>query len=423
MISSWVTDAAPCRCAVPRQSAPVSPPPMITTCRPRALIAGSGDPPTARLASGRYSMAWWMPARSRPGSGRSRGTRAPPHSTTASNPARSSAAVTSVPASTPERNRVPSARIWASRRSRCRFSSLNWGMPNRSRPPGASSRSKTVTACPALVSCWAAASPAGPEPITVTVRPDRTTGGLGTTHPAANAWSMISTSTCLIVTGSALIPSTQAASHGAGQSRPVNSGKLFVACSRSAASRQSSRKTRSFHSGIRFPSGQPLWQNGIPQFMHRDACSRRLSCEYGSYTSCQSRTRTGIGRRVGVSRRCLRKPVTSPMRGLHHQLVGVEPLLLRPADGGDDPLEVLREDLQPPLALPVVEHPRRDRRPSEREVLAHHGTQPRPVLVGERVDVDHLGIDARGGGPVRVADERQPARHAGGEVAASEAED
>ena len=29
------------------------------------------------------------------------------------------------------------------------------------------------------------------------------------------------------------MPSTQAASHGAGQTRPVNSGKLFVACSRS----------------------------------------------------------------------------------------------------------------------------------------------------------------------------------------------
>ena len=64
---------------------------------------------------------------------------------------------------------VPSARIWASRRSRCRFSSLNSGMPYRSSPPSASSRSKTVTVCPALVSCWAAASPAGPEPITATV--------------------------------------------------------------------------------------------------------------------------------------------------------------------------------------------------------------------------------------------------------------
>ena len=35
-ISSWVTEAAPWRCAVPRQSAPVSPPPMITTCLPAA---------------------------------------------------------------------------------------------------------------------------------------------------------------------------------------------------------------------------------------------------------------------------------------------------------------------------------------------------------------------------------------------------
>ena len=51
----------------------------------------------------------------------------------------------------------------------------------------------------------------------------------------------ICSSTCLIVTASLLIASTQAASHGAGHSVPVNSGKLFVACSRSMASRHSSR--------------------------------------------------------------------------------------------------------------------------------------------------------------------------------------
>jgi hypothetical protein len=50
---------------------------------------------------------------------------------------------------------------------------------------------------------------------------------------------------------------TQDASHGAGHSQPVNSGKLFVACSRSMAVRQSSSATSSFHSGIRLPSGQP----------------------------------------------------------------------------------------------------------------------------------------------------------------------
>jgi len=52
---------------------------------------------------------------------------------------------------------------------------------------------------------------------------------------------MIETSTCLIVTAGWLMPSTQAASQGAGQSRPVNSGKLLVACRRSIASRQRSR--------------------------------------------------------------------------------------------------------------------------------------------------------------------------------------
>ena len=65
MISNWWTDAAPWRCTVPRQSAPVSPPPMITTRLPAALIgvADTGSSAsTARLASGRNSMAWWMPA-------------------------------------------------------------------------------------------------------------------------------------------------------------------------------------------------------------------------------------------------------------------------------------------------------------------------------------------------------------------------
>ena len=100
-------------------------------------------------------------------------------------------------------------------------------------------------------------------------------GGTGTTQPSSHARSMISTSTCLMVTGSWLMPSTHAASHGAGHSRPVNSGKLLVACSRSMASRQWSRYTRSFQSGMRFPSGQPLLQNGMPQSMHRDACACR----------------------------------------------------------------------------------------------------------------------------------------------------
>src|SRR3984893_18398593 len=40
MISSWVTDSAPCRNEVPMQSEPVSPPPITTTCLPVARISG-----------------------------------------------------------------------------------------------------------------------------------------------------------------------------------------------------------------------------------------------------------------------------------------------------------------------------------------------------------------------------------------------
>ena len=93
MISSWCTDVAPCRWAVPRQSAPVSPPPMMTTRFPFALIGDAGSTPSRTRFDGfRYSMARWTPSSSRPGTGRSRGSVAPAASTTASNSARTSAA-------------------------------------------------------------------------------------------------------------------------------------------------------------------------------------------------------------------------------------------------------------------------------------------------------------------------------------------
>src|SRR5271165_6782477 len=394
MISSWVTDAAPWRCAVPRQSAPVSPPPRITTCLPADVI---GEDAPRRFAGGRYSMAWWIPASERPGTGRSRATRAPPASTTAENPSSCAADSTL----TPHENTVPSARICPSRRSRWRFSILNSGMPYRSSPPGASSRSKTVTMCPARVSCCAAASPDGPEPTTATEKPDSAGGGTGTTPPAAQARSMISTSTCLIVTGSALMPSTQAASHGAGHSRPVNSGKLFVACSRSAATAQSEWYTRSFHSGMRLPSGQPLWQNGIPQSMHRAACRSARSRANGSYTSRQSVSRTSTGRRRGVSRAVVKNPFgspiascPSPVRGRHHGLVHVTALALGGRGRHEDPLVVLRHDLGEPLhrLVPRGEQPPGDRGPGFRVVPRHHVAQERDVGLLERVEVHHLRV-------------------------------
>ena len=53
-----------------------------------------------------------------------------------------------------------------------------------------------------------------------------------------------------------------------------DSGKLFVACSAWIASSGWFLKTWSFQSGIRFPSGQPVLQNGMPQSMQRAPCLR-----------------------------------------------------------------------------------------------------------------------------------------------------
>ena len=74
-------------------------------------------------------MAWWMPACSRPGMGRSRATVEPIDSTTASKRSSSSSPVMSTPMFTPALKTVPSSRICFSRRSRTDFSILNSGMP------------------------------------------------------------------------------------------------------------------------------------------------------------------------------------------------------------------------------------------------------------------------------------------------------
>src|SRR5437899_4467425 len=112
--------------------------------------------------------------------------------------------------------------------------------------------SKTVTRWPARASCCAAARPAGPEPTIATVLPVRETGRTGATQPSSNPLSMMFHSMTRMDTGSLLMPSTQADSQGAGHRRPVNSGKLLVACRALRASFQRPRWTRSFHSGIRF---------------------------------------------------------------------------------------------------------------------------------------------------------------------------
>src|SRR6267378_1666574 len=64
-------------------------------------------------------------------------------------------------------------------------------MPYRRRPPIRSAFSNTVTAWPARFSCWAAASPDGPEPTTAILLPVRVSGSSGLIHPSSQARSTI----------------------------------------------------------------------------------------------------------------------------------------------------------------------------------------------------------------------------------------
>ena len=64
-----------------------------------------------------------------------------------------------------------------------------------------------------------------------------------------------------------MMPKTQEPSHGAGHTRPVNSGKLFVSRRRSNASRHLFWYTNSLNSGILFPRGHPEFSCNFKQ-MH-----------------------------------------------------------------------------------------------------------------------------------------------------------
>src|SRR5689334_21480515 len=213
---------------------------------------------------------------------------------------------------------------------------------------------------------------------------------------------MMETSTFLIVTGSWLMPRTQAVSLGAGQSRPVNSGKLLVACNRSIAASQSSRYTRSFHSGMMLPSGQPWWQNGMPQSMQRPACSVMIGSSAlpapPGYTSCQSCTRSATGRRLATSRPCFRNPRGSAMQSLHHArggLVVVEPfgggLLL----GGQHLLVVRRHHLGEAAygGRPVGEQRFSHRRAGLLVVPSHERLELSRGLALDGAELDELVVD------------------------------
>jgi len=96
------------------------------------------------------------------------------------------------------------------------FSIFELGDPVAQSHPGTFGALEDDHIVAARVSCWAHARPAGPDPTTATRRPVRSRGSCGFTQPSAKARSAISYSIRSMVTGSALMPSTQAPSQARG---------------------------------------------------------------------------------------------------------------------------------------------------------------------------------------------------------------
>mmetsp|Transcript_5273 Transcript_5273/g.15342 ORF Transcript_5273/g.15342 Transcript_5273/m.15342 type:complete len:251 (+) Transcript_5273:803-1555(+) len=250
MSSKFVTDLQRWRIEVPMQSVPVSPPPITITSFPSAVIQLSFSHWDSSFPSLVNSSFFWLAVRnsiakctpfsSLPETGKSRGFVDPSVRQSASNCEFNSLTSTFFPTSALVTNSIPSSRSRLTRRSTVSFSSFMLGIPYMSSPPMRSARSKTVTLCPIWFNWSAQANPAGPDPTTATVMPLRSSGMRGVIFPSRKARSTIEYSMFLMVTGLSTSPATQDPSQGAGQTRPVNSGKLLVLCRRSMASSQAS---------------------------------------------------------------------------------------------------------------------------------------------------------------------------------------
>ncbi len=131
-----------------------------------------------------------------------------------------------------------------------------------------------------------------------------------------------------MATASSCSPRLQAVSHGAGHTREVNSGNGLVIERRSAASRMRPRHKRSFVSGMRLCSGQPvarlapakttpLWQKATPQAMQRAAWACCAGKSSTSTYSSKSRTASFTARRPCPTRPCFRyapgMPIYAPL--------------------------------------------------------------------------------------------------------------
>jgi len=111
-------------------------------------------------------------------------------------------------------------------------------------------------------------------------------GGSGFTQPCSKARSTMAHSMVLMVTGCSSRLSVQEASQGAGQTRPVNSGKLLVECRFCAlpASPRDRRVVPVRDLIVHRTAGVTI---GTPQSMQRAACVRFSASEAAGTNSRQ----------------------------------------------------------------------------------------------------------------------------------------
>src|SRR4249920_3698122 len=112
------------------------------------------------------------------------------------------------------------------------------------------------------------------------------------------------------------------------------------------------------------------------------------------------------------------KPVASPMRRRHDRLVDGHAALFRDAGRLEHPLVVLGHDLGEvlDLAAPPLEDPVRDRGTGLVVVAANDVAQELTILVLERVEIDHLAVEARWEDARGIVHVRDPTGHPGPEV-------
>ena len=138
---------------------------------------------------------------------------------------------------------------------------------------------------------------------------------------------------------------------------------------------------------MRLPSGQPWWQNGMPQSMQRDACARSCARRARDRRSRASRGRArSTGRSSSSSRGASRKPFGSPMA-----------CYLRSCRSCEDASPLVRHHLHEAALRPTIA---RTLLPRALRVCADVLLDERPhellVLGVERLEVDHRLADAAG---------------------------